>query len=50
MNNNIIYNSTTNTLKCPRCGSESIYVKCGMIVDLYTCNDCGFESRDVIEI
>jgi len=43
----MIYNKTTDEFKCPICGSKRIYVKSGMMVDLYICQDCGFESRDL---
>jgi len=35
---------------CPECQSHNIFCKCGMMADLYICNDCGFESRDLKEI
>jgi len=34
---------------CPNCRSNNIRVKCGMFCDLYTCNDCGYESRDYLD-
>ena len=30
---------------CPKCDG-SYRIKAGMYVDLYTCNDCGYETRD----
>ena len=35
---------------CPECGSHKVYCKAGMMSDLYICNDCGFESRNLKEI
>ena len=33
------------TLKCPQCGSDNIYIKSGMFVDLFICEECGYEWR-----
>lgn len=30
---------------CPKCKGERIHVKSGMFIDLYTCKDCGYETR-----
>jgi len=35
---------------CPKCQSHNVHCKVGMMADLYICNDCGFESRDLKEI
>lgn len=35
---------------CSQCQSHNVFCKCGMMADLYICNDCGFESRDLKEI
>ena len=43
----MLYNKETGKLKCPKCGSYHIYIKSGMMCDLYICTDCGFESRDI---
>ena len=32
---------------CPECESHNVSVKSGMMCDLYTCRDCGYESRDL---
>ena len=32
---------------CPKCGSHNVSVKSGMMCDLYTCSDCGYESRNL---
>jgi len=43
----MIYIKETDKLKCSKCGSEHIYIKSGMMSDLYICLDCGHESRDI---
>ena len=43
----MIYSTKTNSFKCPKCGGTNIYVKSGMLLDLYICNECGFESRNI---
>ena len=47
MEEKMIYCRATDTLKCPKCGSKKIYVKSGMMADLYICQECGFEARDL---
>ena len=32
---------------CPECESHNVSVKSGMMCDLYTCRDCGYESMDL---
>lgn len=44
---NIIYNKETGTFKCPKCKSSNVWIKSGLMSDLYTCNECGYESRDL---
>lgn len=44
---NMIYRSLTDNMECPKCGSNNIRIKSGMMADLYTCMNCGFESRDI---
>ena len=43
----MIYCSITDNIKCPKCGSYHVYVKSGIMTDLYICMDCSFESRDI---
>ena len=43
----MIYNQKTNQFTCPYCNSHSITVKSGMLCDLYICQNCGYESRDL---
>ena len=33
------------TLQCPKCKSEHIYIKESMFTTLYICNECGYEWR-----
>lgn len=49
MDEKMIYCKTTDELKCPICGSKHICIKSGMLTDLYICENCGFESRDLID-
>ena len=43
----MIYDKENDKVICPRCKSDNVYIKCGMFCDLYICNNCGYESRDV---
>lgn len=43
----ILYNCRTQKFTCPECGSHSIHVKSGLHTELYTCLNCGYESRDL---
>lgn len=44
---NILYNEKTGKFTCPNCNSHNVSVHPGMFVDLYFCNNCGYESRDI---
>lgn len=45
----MIYNKKEDKLYCSQCNSDNIYIKSGMMADLYICNNCGYESRDIIK-
>ena len=32
---------------CPKCNSDKMRIKSGMFTDLYICENCGYESRDI---
>lgn len=46
----MIWNETLEKHFCPKCDSSRIRVKAGMFCDLFTCLDCGFETRDYIVV
>jgi len=47
INMKMIYDKENDKVICPRCKSDNVYIKCGMFCDLYICNNCGYESRDI---
>lgn len=49
MGDKMIYCRATDRMKCPKCNSTNVRVKSGINADMYICEDCGFESKDIID-
>jgi len=37
-------------MKCPKCDSEDIRIKSGIMCDLFICENCNFETRNYNEV
>ncbi len=46
----MIYNKKELKIYCSKCNSTNIYIKSGLMTDLYVCRDCGHESRNLTYI
>ena len=44
------FDSKTQNYVCPKCRITHIRIKPGVFVDLFICENCNFEAREVVEM